>query len=602
MGDTFDFPEEWLHRGFNPKKLDKYTVDHDRWDDKDIRDMLKEVAPFSAARKTLGEFVDTGEPAMVDMFLSLLKAEPTLLEPAQIRPDHLVNRFVQEQATELDEFERLRRYSVNDDVQAALSASTLEPDLETLFDRMEKQREQAQQLQQKMQQLAQALQEERDLDELVKEWAEENDVPDCETCEGSGEVPADEPGEQGEGEGEGEGEGQGQGQGTQPCPDCSGTGHDPNGQPGGNGNPSGQKGKETRDPEQIASDLEEFAKRMQEARDKVEQAQREAQAAQEALDNSLEKAAGSVRHSLRDMLNRAADEAQASNDLASTWGLEPGELQKMDAKERMDLAKRLNNDRFRRIADLFGPMKNLMLSEQARKTVASKEEIYDVEMGSDLSRILPTEIMNLRMGVTRLDFLRRYSEGKLMQYAMQGHEKLARGGMIMCEDGSGSMSGDRELWAKAVMLCLLHLSRIQKRTFHLIHFGSPGQFKIISFEKPEDYTLDRILDAAELFFSGGTDFQTPMKEAQKLLVDEFTRTGSIRSDVVFVTDDECWVDDAYMEEYLDNMHKMSGTTWGISVSGADRRDGALMRMTESKVAVIKDFLSGGDIRGIFRGL
>jgi uncharacterized protein with von Willebrand factor type A (vWA) domain len=248
-------------------------------------------------------------------------------------------------------------------------------------------------------------------------------------------------------------------------------------------------------------------------------------------------------------------------------GLEPGEMQKMPAKERMELAKRLNNERFRRIADLFGPMRNLMLSEQQRKTVHTKEELFDVEIGGDIGRLLPTEILNLRAGPTRFDFLRRLSENKVLQYAMQGMERLARGGIIMSEDGSGSMGGDREMWAKAVMLCLLHLARIQKRSFHLIHFGSPGQFKLISFEKPEDFTLDRVLDAAELFFGGGTDFETPMKVCLDLLHKEFAATGWCAAITCSSPTMSAGSATSSWRSISSEAEKMQFTTWGISRVG-----------------------------------
>jgi hypothetical protein len=58
------FPEGWLDGGLDKKrlaKLSKHVVDNDRWDREDVRNMLKELPPFSAARKQLGEFAPTGE-------------------------------------------------------------------------------------------------------------------------------------------------------------------------------------------------------------------------------------------------------------------------------------------------------------------------------------------------------------------------------------------------------------------------------------------------------------------------------------------------------------------------------------------------------------
>lgn len=612
------FPQGWLDGGLDKKKLAKLSknvIDNDKWDREDVRRMLKDLPPFSAARKQLGEFAPTGEEFSVDAFWALLKAEPELLPTDAIHPDDLVNRRIAEMMAELDAYDRCRRYSVNDDVQAALSVVSMEPDIETLFDKTRMQREKAEQLRQALQGLAQRQQDledrQRDLDDLIKEWGGDPKDPELQGEKPEEEEPGEGEGEDGEGEGQGEEEGEGQGQPGDGQPGQGQGQPDPNAPPQpGQGQPQDSPMGNQEVPGQgmaaLTEDqweqLAEAQQKRDEARQQQEQAKAEAEAAGQDFEDSMDKGQGTVRSILTDALNKAADEAQAASDIARTWGLEPGEMQKMPAKERMELARRLNNERFRRIADLFGPMRNLMLSEQQRKTVHTKEELFDVEIGGDIGRLLPTEILNLRSGPTRLDFLRRLSENKVLQYAMQGTERLARGGIIMSEDGSGSMGGDREMWAKAVMLCLLHLSRIQKRSFHLIHFGSPGQFKLMSFEKPEDYTLDRVLDAAELFFGGGTDFETPMKVCLELLQKEFKANGMVRGDHVFVTDDECRVRDDFMETYLEEAEKMQFTTWGISVSGGDRRKGALDTMTEGKVATIKDFLSGDDIRSIFRGV
>lgn len=645
------FPSDWTTSGVKPDRLSEEVVDADRWDREDRARMLKEIPDFAAAKKKLGEFAKTGEPAMSDMFTMLLKAEPEVIDQGKVRPSHLVNRRIMEQARELDVTERLRRYTVGDDVQAALSCEQVEPDLETLFDMTAEQQKRAEQFEKALQALAQAQQDQHDLDDVMRRWAGENDQEICDECGGTGQIPdpnaqgdsqegegdgdGDGDGEAegagsapGEGEGEAGGEGQGAGSGhgqggTQPCPSCNGTGchgsgdgegegdGDPNGEsdkPGrgkgkakGDNKGGGSRGTELTDEQR--QQMEEFAKQQEQIRERIEALQKDAEQAGEDFEREMNGIKATMRGHISDMLNKAEEAARESNEIAMTWGMEPGELQRLPAKERMDLAKRLNNEKFRRVAKLFGPMRNMMLSEQQRKVIHTNEEVYDVTIGNDLGRVLPQEIINLRPGSpTRLDFLRRFTEGKLLQYDLQGQEKLAKGAIIFCEDGSGSMSGERELWAKAVMLCLLHLARQQKRAFHLIHFSGPGQYLHIGFEKPQDFTLERILDAAETFYGGGTDFATPMKQAMGLLQTEHSATGRVKADVVFVTDDECWVTEDFMQEYLDFMHKVQSTTWGISVSGADRREGALNTMTEGKVATIKDFFTGEDIRHIFRGV
>jgi uncharacterized protein with von Willebrand factor type A (vWA) domain len=332
---------------------------------------------------------------------------------------------------------------------------------------------------------------------------------------------------------------------------------------GGSGGSNGPPRPEELTPEQ-RQQLDDFARQQRELGEKIEELQREAEANNESFEQAMNRSRATIDKGMAKALDKAATNAESIAETAMTWGVTPGQMQAMDPKQRIELARKLNSERFRRIADLFGPMRNLMMSEQRRRTVHTTEEIYDIEIGSSLNRLVPSELLALAgtgseddlksnyekylvdadtdgeaalsyedwkadaveiADAQELDFMRKFQEHSLMQYAMQGEEKLARGGIIVCEDGSGSMSGERELWAKAVMLCLLHLARQQKRSFRLIHFGSPGQVRTIEFTEPGHFTMDRIMQAAEIFFGGGTDFATPMRNALGYLQDDFARTG-----------------------------------------------------------------------------
>lgn len=589
-------PDEWLYTGVDPGELEEHVIEHNRWDLEDLQEMTGLIPPYAAAREELADFTPTGAPAMNDTFWTLFKADPRALDDKKIKPSHLINRVVNEQLRELDEVDKLRMFSVGDDVQAALSASTLGHDIKTIFDRLQQQQKDAQELQNILQALNLARQEqddaERDLDEMVRRWSGESDQDE------QGQDGSD---ESGQGSGQDEAEGQGQGDGQDGEGQGSGEGDGQDGQSSASGGGSG--GGSASGPVPTDEQMEAARQRAEAAKEKVEELQEQAQGAAGAIEEVLEDTVPELQVELKEAVGKVADELQDLQNTARAWGLDPGELQRLPAKERMELAKKLNNEKVRRAAQLFGPMYNEMLSEQVRKTTTTHEEIFDVELGDDLDRIVEDELQALGHPATRLDFYRRYVDGELMQFAMTGEERLARGGIIYCEDGSGSMSGERELWAKAFMLCLLHCARKQKRTFHLIHFGGPGATRHIGFTQPSDFTLDRILEAAEIFYGGGTDFETPMKEALGILQAEHANTGGVNADVVFVTDDECNVSERFMTEYLGEMHRMQSTTWGISVTqNTPRADGALATMCEGKVAKVRDFLTGGDVRQIFRGV
>lgn len=557
------FKKGWETSGVDPNKLAKYARDPDKWDLEDYQNILRDIEAAGVAKDSLEAIAPTGGPAFADAFWVFQKVEPELLPPEEMRPDHMINHVVAQEMEALKETERLRRHTVGDVVASASAAVTIEPDLETLFDRLKTQRDHAEELHRKMQALHSAEEEVHDIEDMMQRWQDEN---------------PDNP-EEGEGEGEASGMSQEPGQGT----------------------PGKSQGQRPGGPKNWQKEW----KRLQQAHDAAEaraqQAQAEAEEAGQKFQESMSAGMSTVRTELREAVGKAADDAESLSFAADAWGLEPGVLQRMNAKERLDLAKRLNTPRFKKIADLLGAMRNLMLTEVSRKTIHTNEEVVNITLGNDLELVLSEQLADLRNPQTRLDFLRRFAEGELLQYEMSGTEKLAQGGIIYLEDGSGSMSGEREIWAKAVGLCLLHLARIQKRPFHGVHFGSPGQYKTFSFVNPEDFTIDRVLAFAEFFYGGGTDFKTPLSEGLRILQDEFRAKGAVEGDIVFATDGQCGVSEDFMETFKGEQERLDFAVWGISIGG-HKMDEPLHSICDGRVATIKDLLSGADIRDVFRGV
>ena len=62
------------------------------------------------------------------------------------------------------------------------------------------------------------------------------------------------------------------------------------------------------------------------------------------------------------------------------------------------------------------------------------------------------------------------------------------GPIVMVVDGSGSMAGERNIWARAVAMCLLHIARIEKRDFALVEFSSARQYA--TWQVPARKALD----------------------------------------------------------------------------------------------------------------
>jgi uncharacterized protein with von Willebrand factor type A (vWA) domain len=529
------FLDEWLKRGGkHPSKLGRNSVQADRWDFRRFEEMLEEMRPFEADRRALCEVATTtGNGLWADAFFAFNKVDPKLADPDSMQARYLINRAVMEQAQKLPEWLRLRHWTTGDAVGAAGACIAMRPDLEQLYDRTKTAQERAEELQEKMAQLAAAQQEQRDLDDLVKDWTEAND-PEAEENQ-----------------------------------------------------------------EQAAD----YQNQQQLIEEQIAQMQADAEATAAGLDQELEGQAGGMRAILKSAMGRAADEAEALAATARMWGLEPGQLMRMPAAERLKLAKRTNTEEFRRMADVFGPMERLMAAEQQRRVIDVPEEVYDVGLGNDLERVLPSRLATLGHPVLRLEFAKDFAERRLPVYEMRGHESVARGGIVFCMDNSGSMAGDRELWAKAVGLCLLHLAKQQGRSFWGIHFGSQHEIREFDFSRDREHSVQDVIDFAEFFYNGGTNFVRPLSLALDHLRTEFDHDGAVDADIVFATDGQCGVPEHWKQTFLAEMERIDAKMWGISIGGS-RQDQPMFDLCEGRVATIADVLTstGDDIREIFAGV
>ena len=86
------------------------------------------------------------------------------------------------------------------------------------------------------------------------------------------------------------------------------------------------------------------------------------------------------------------------------------------------------------------------------------------------------------------------------------------------------------------------------------------------------------LRAAETFLNGGTDFQTPMEEALRLVKEE----GFENADVVFVTDGECALSQGYLEQLHQEQTAHLFTVTGVLLDkGSLNMDFSLKKFCQS---------------------
>lgn len=249
-------------------------------------------------------------------------------------------------------------------------------------------------------------------------------------------------------------------------------------------------------------------------------------------------------------LEEAAEQGKEDAQLiASLPGVGPGERQKLSPDEALRLAKMFkDNPRLVQVAEMVGRLLRDMRFKRARRITGGREEVVDVELGNDVELLLPSEKMLLMDPLTELEFMRRFQEASLLQYEQRGSEEAGYGPLIVCRDESGSMSGQRNIWAAALSLALIAIARKEKRDSAVIAYASSGQQEVWQFAHNELFDPARVVDMASHFFSGGTDATPALKKAVKI-TESMTFN---KADLVLISDgqDNYQDDDARLRDTL----------------------------------------------------
>jgi len=198
--------------------------------------------------------------------------------------------------------------------------------------------------------------------------------------------------------------------------------------------------------------------------------------------------------------------------------------------KRVGLARRLRSDpRLKRIAQLAGRFTRIAQQKRRTKVRHGAEEITDVELGNDLGRLLPVELVKLRHPRLHMLALRDLLERKSMQYGLRGTERLGKGPLVLLLDRSGSMDGEKDEWSMAVALALLGMAHDEHRTFAFVAFTDQVIYEAVV--KPGE-RLDE--EALNLTCNGGTDIDAAV--ARGLDIIERNPGALHEADLVLVTD------------------------------------------------------------------
>lgn len=243
-------------------------------------------------------------------------------------------------------------------------------------------------------------------------------------------------------------------------------------------------------------------------------------------------------------LKAAQEKVEEVSSTIQSWGLEDGELFREGIPEALALLERMKRSAaLKKFAALLGRIRKIAARKARSKIQGEGARVSAPETGRDIKRALSSELVALTNPALRVQALTRWSRGELRLRGEKAKAKLGHGPVVVCEDDSGSMDGDKQQWAKATVLSLAHYARLQRRSFGWVLFdGGVRQAKTYLGGQigPKE-----MLELVESRAGGGTNFEQPLRKAMEMV----QKGGLQKADICFITDGECAVSDAFLREF-----------------------------------------------------
>jgi uncharacterized protein with von Willebrand factor type A (vWA) domain len=203
------------------------------------------------------------------------------------------------------------------------------------------------------------------------------------------------------------------------------------------------------------------------------------------------------------------------------------------------------------------PVRRLEEERREVRTPHVPSETRGVERSADISRMLPAEAALLGHPKLRLLWHARRAERALLTYNVEGSEferhiverevmvekpgrrpRPQRGPIIAVIDTSGSMHGQPEKVAKAIVLEAVRTAHAEKRKCFLYAYSGPAQVMELELDLTQD-GLGRLMEFIGFSFGGGNDEAGVFARVLRRLTENDWR----KADVIFVSDGE-WHADA----------------------------------------------------------
>ena len=257
--------------------------------------------------------------------------------------------------------------------------------------------------------------------------------------------------------------------------------------------------------------------------------------------NTKQNAAG-IKKIVSASVTKALERAENAKNVLLSWGDDAGDMQRNPLNKEI-LKRTAASHKLRYIVSFLGRYKEMLNSKRLAGYAYGRGEKYDLEYGNNISKALTSEMAMLATPELLPLFIKKYLGKSLKQYRRREPEYKGKGDIIVCLDESSSTFGESNAYGMAVAMVLYELCRINHTNFALVHFSKNTKTEI--FLKDEQVSPQRIMDCAETFLSGGTNFDNVLREVNILLLDGRFE----KPDIVFITDGVCTVSDEVVEAF-----------------------------------------------------
>jgi uncharacterized protein YegL len=261
----------------------------------------------------------------------------------------------------------------------------------------------------------------------------------------------------------------------------------------------------------------------------------------------------------RKIADAAGDRQRGTGcDLAASWPL----FKAFDG----DLDEQAQ-ERLRQVSDLAGRMLVALKGAIAKRVINVPEEVVGVKLGNQFDQLAPSEYARLAHPVLRTELIGRVIRHRATVIEREGTEQKAHGPMVFLIDSSGSMEGQRDTWAKAVMTALTRLAWQDKRDCAAVHFSTATKVHVL---KVGDHKS--LVRAQSLFLDGGTAMGTAIRVGCET-VQELAREGISGADLVLISDGQ--VPDQQVEGPIAQMERQGIRLHTVAIGTTFRSDSPL---------------------------